>query len=240
MKKLIATALLLFLFFGCNQTKSEYDVKATFPEQNEQTSPRYKNEPDGFRDIKWGTSLLFGDFQRLTDDKLKTDDTIYNLSSYDECLHFDGSAQVLYTKKDDKLMFGDAKISSIRYSTCRSHLYRVIIYGDDYNSFNTIKEGLIYKFGPPSQEENPVTAENYKSLEHREFHERYSWKGLKTNISLSYWHVPLRKRLRMPSSTSPLILTFASVDFEKKAEQARSEFHQQQKGTKARDAAKDF
>ena len=232
--------ILLFyvIISSCDRNKSQLDVPVS--EEKPTALQGYKDEPGGFRDLKWGSSLLFSEFQRLPDAKLKTDDTIYNLSTYDECLHFDGSSPQLYTKPNDKLMFGDAKISRIRYFTCRSQLYRVIIYGDDYNSFTTIKDALTLKFGPPTEEENPVTPDNYKSLENRNFFEQYRWNGSKTNISLHYWHIPLREQLRLPVSSSKLRLAFTSADFEKKTQNRRSEFQEQQKENKARAAAKDF
>lgn len=212
----------LWVLFSCSKAKhSKDDEKISSIQQVEQS---YQNEPDGFRNMKWGTSLLISEFQWLPTKKYTLDDTLDSYIFKMDCIFFDGSEGDIYTNENNKLSFGDAKVKAIRYYTCRGDLYEVDIYGDGY-SFVTVKDALIYKFGQPHETKNDNE------------YETYSWKGSKTNINLRF-----RESQQNPfeghqlTLYSPMHLKFSSAAFDDTVRKAREKYDMQ----KTKKTAKDF
>jgi hypothetical protein len=87
----------------------------------------YKNEPQGFRDVKWGQAK----------EELK------GL----ELVRQDSTGGEVYTRKGDKLQFGNAQLQSIEYGFCQNRLCVVKIYAKDYNNFCIIQGILEKKYG---------------------------------------------------------------------------------------------
>jgi hypothetical protein len=89
----------------------------------------YQNEPDGFREIKWGT-----DIAKLKDMEFKRVDP-----SYGGC--------TVYTKKDDKLKIGNADLKTIEYSLWKDQFNSVLISTKGYTNWSNLKEACFEKFG---------------------------------------------------------------------------------------------
>ena len=132
------------------------------------TSAAYKNEPDGFRGITWGTEL-----ETVKDNMVfkRTD------SSYGG-IHF-------YTKKDDDMTIGAAKLDMIQYGFWQGKFYVVYIYVDGYSNWSGVQEALTAKFGG-----------GYK---HNRYLEEYYWFGDKTTISSEYREIRKNGLIRFSS-----------------------------------------
>jgi hypothetical protein len=242
MQQTIVAIFLTVLLYACNQNASKLNSNVQLPEQ-QAVSQTYANEPDGFRDVQWGTTLIFNnDFQRLSKKQLTNDEAMgpdfyFNL----ECIQ-SGGGYLAFTRKNDKLEFGDTKISSIRYSTCGSKLSGVIIRGDNYMIFEEVKAALFSKFGPPSKSENETNSEWPDGHSNDMFFETFTWEGTKTNITYSYMHIPPKNRW-LHEKEKPMTLTFKSTDFAKKAEKGGKEMsniRSEREAQRAREAGKDF
>jgi len=81
----------------------------------------FKNEPDGFRGIKWGTNI--NDLPNMV------------LHSVDEDLNF-------YHRKNDKMIIGKADIQSIGYVFYKGRFCSVFIKFNDWSNFDILKETL--------------------------------------------------------------------------------------------------
>ena len=101
----------------------------------------FKNEPDGFRGIKWGTDI-------------KT------LSDMEYCLAYSASTSIfgppesmvgkikVYTRKGEKLLIGRAKLKRIKYYFWEGKFYMVEVTTEsDSDSAHGLGEALIERFG---------------------------------------------------------------------------------------------
>ena len=87
-------------------------------------------EPDGFRNIKWGTNL----------------ESIENMQHVENKRDFDEEI-VIYTKKDDELIIGGAALEKIEYSSWNNKFYKVGIYANGHANCTALRESAIEKFG---------------------------------------------------------------------------------------------
>jgi len=121
MKKLLALALfMLVLLFTLNAFA-------------------FQNEPDGFRDIKWGTNL-----NALQDMKVSSKymDTIY------------------YGRNKDKMSIEGAKLASISYLFCDNSFCEVQAWVLDYENFRVLKKAYFKKFGEPDDKQISSPGDN--------------------------------------------------------------------------------
>ena len=88
----------------------------------------FQNEPDGFRDIEWGTNLNV-----LQD---MTVSSKYMNTTY-------------YKRNKDKMSVEGAKLNSISYLFCDNSFCEVQAWILDYENFEVIKKTFIRKFGDP-------------------------------------------------------------------------------------------
>jgi len=86
----------------------------------------YKNEPDGFRGIKWLTSV--GEINNLK--------TIKQEGNYKECI-----------KTDDNMQIGKAKLEKIAYSFYKDQLESVTVETKGKDNFENLKSATIERFG---------------------------------------------------------------------------------------------
>ena len=93
----------------------------------------FKNEPDGFGGIKWGT-----DISTLSGMKCAINPLDSNINS---C-----------RKKKDKLQIGGAKLSIISYEFYKDKFSSVTIFTEGPVNFNAIKDVFFMKFGSGKQE----------------------------------------------------------------------------------------
>lgn len=88
----------------------------------------YKNEPDGFRDLKWGA-----DFKSVKG-------LVYLLKD-DRDIKF-------YERKKDALSIGDAKIEAIAYGFWKGKLCSVFATFNGQRNWEIVKGSLFERFGP--------------------------------------------------------------------------------------------
>jgi hypothetical protein len=112
----------------------------------------YKNEPNGFRGIKWGTDVT---------------------SLRDMVLLKDLGEIRTYSKTKDALTVGDANAESIKYSFLDGKFYQVeiSIYGTE--NIGAFKKRLIVLFGEPKLSQRTIANTDF---------EVYTWKGDSTEI----------------------------------------------------------
>ena len=117
------------------------------------TIPVYKNMPDGFRGIKWGTKI----------------DSLNDMKYLSE--GFDGGLRY-YTRKNDDLSIGKAKLEAIWYGFCLKNFCQVMIFSEGYENYTGLRDAVFEKYGKGHKEENKNNLE-------------YSWTD-SISISLSY------------------------------------------------------
>ncbi len=93
---------------------------------SEKVEKGYKNEPDGFRGIKWMTP-----FSSISNLKI-----IKTSGNYKECI-----------KSDDTLQIGKAKLEKIVYSFYKDQLESVSVEVKDRGNFDNLKEATFERFG---------------------------------------------------------------------------------------------
>ena len=121
------------------------------------------SEPDGFRGIKWGT-----DISTLSDmEYLETDPS------------FGGTKR--YTRKNESLHLGGAKLKIIKYGFWRGKFCNVYVITEGYINWTGLKETVFEKFGSGYQD--------------NEYIEYYIWGGDITGMSLEYNEISGRGKL---------------------------------------------
>jgi len=115
------------------------------------------SEPDGFREIKWGTNI-----STLGEDMKHQ----YDLKEY-------GFVGVeAYTRTGDVLTLGRAELKGIEYAFVGKKFSSVIINTKDFENWNRLKQATFEKFGKGFQSDISK--------------EEYEWKGKATRVALSY------------------------------------------------------
>lgn len=110
----------------------------------------YESLPDGFRGLQWGTNIA----------------TVKQSMVLIE----DGDDTKYYSKMEDKLSIGEAKVSKIVYGFYKGQLYSGFINFVGYSNYSTLKLILFEKYGPGYQA--------------NQFMENYSW-GLLAPITIN-------------------------------------------------------
>lgn len=119
-------------------------------------SDAFKEEPDGFRGIKWGTDIS-------TLKNLKVADT-WKVEGMEE-----------FIKDGDELAIGDAKLKSINYYFWKGKFAQVRIEVTENNrNINKLSDILVGKFGTPEQVDYSMPMPN----------PLYYWEGKTTRITL--------------------------------------------------------
>lgn len=116
----------------------------------------YDNEPDGFRGIKWGT-----DISELKD-----------MNTYGGKLSNDAQLYALYTRQNDELQIGEAKLERIEYRFWDNKLSSVMIITKGYANWTALRDTAFTKFG--------------KGYQSNQFIKDYHWNGDITYLSLKY------------------------------------------------------
>ncbi len=136
-------------------------------------SSRLLTDPDGFRDIKWGTEIsTLKDMEKVEQDKSSNKDSVW------------------YTRKGDLLAFGKASLENIFYSFWMGDFESVWISFSGDENFETLKKELFQKFGKVLESAElmkKMDAEAGKepvTIRHSE--EFYAWWGKNTEMTLSY------------------------------------------------------
>jgi len=135
-------------------------------------------DPDGFRDIKWGTEIsTLKDMEKVQQDKSSGKDLIW------------------YRRKGDTLSIGGAKLENIFYSFWMGEFESVWIDFEGEENFKALKKELFGRFGKAHEPEGSIekkgkSARGERSLTEQSPPDRagtlYTWWGEKTEILLSY------------------------------------------------------
>jgi hypothetical protein len=136
-------------------------------------SSKSPSEPDGFRDIKWGTEITTLKGMEKTDqDKSSESDLVW------------------YIRKGDTLAIGKAKLENISYSFWMGNFESVWIDFEGDENFETLKKELFERFGKVLESEELMkkmdkrVGEEPSTIGHAE--QFYAWWGKKTEMTLSY------------------------------------------------------
>jgi len=137
------------------------------------TRSKLRADPDGFRDIKWGTEIsTLKDMERMEQDQSSNKDLVW------------------YTRKGDLLAIGKARLESILYSFWMEDFEGVWIGFKGDENFDTLKKELFDRFGKVLESEELIKkmdeepGKEPSSIRHAE--EFYAWWGKNTEMTLSY------------------------------------------------------
>ncbi len=132
-----------------------------------------RSEPDGFRDIKWGTEIsTLKDMERVEHDK------------------FPDRSVVWYTRQRDTLAIGNANLETIFYSFWMGNFEGVWIDFKGDENFETLKTELFERFGKVLESGDLMKKMDRKAgrepsqIKHAE--EFYAWWGKNMEMTLSY------------------------------------------------------
>jgi hypothetical protein len=132
-----------------------------------------RSDPDGFRDIKWGTEIAqLKDMEKVEQDKSSIPGLVW------------------YTRKGDTLAMGKAKLRSVFYSFWMGKFDSVWIDFEDDENFETLKKELFERFGKVRGSEVPMEktqrgARGAPSVMNG-LEGFYAWWGRNTEVLLSY------------------------------------------------------
>jgi len=136
-------------------------------------SSKPRSDPDGFRDIKWGTEIsTLKDMEKVEQEKSSNSDLAW------------------YTRKEDPLAIGKARLDNIFYSFWMGNFESVWIGFRGDENFETLKKELFERFGKVLE-----SVELMKKMDReagrepatiRHAEEFYPWWGKNTEMTLSY------------------------------------------------------
>jgi hypothetical protein len=94
------------------------------------SSLAFKNEPDGFRGVKWGTSI----------------DSLKGMIYFGKGELYGGYE--VYLRRNEDLRVGDARLNSVLYAFWQKKLFSVTIFLEEgISNWSTFKETIFEKFG---------------------------------------------------------------------------------------------
>jgi hypothetical protein len=136
-------------------------------------SSKPRSEPDGFRDIKWGTDLsTLKEMEKVERDKSPGGDLVW------------------YTRKGESFAIGKAKLEDIFYSFWMGNFESVWIGFKGDENFETLRRELFERFGKVLESEELMkkmdreAGRGPSTIRHSE--EFYAWWGKDTEMTLSY------------------------------------------------------
>ena len=136
-------------------------------------SSNLRTDPDGFRDVKWGTEIsALKDLEKVEPDRSSNTDLVW------------------YTKKGDLLAIGKAKLENIFYSFWMGNFESVWIEFKGDENFETLKNELYERFGKVLESEELMKqmskGAGREPTTIRRAEEFYAWWGKNTEMTLSY------------------------------------------------------
>ena len=136
-------------------------------------SSKPRADPDGFRDIKWGTEIsTLKDMEKVEQDKSSNSDLVW------------------YTRKGDLLEIGKVRVDNIFYSFWMGNFESVWIGFRGDENFETLKKELFERFGKVLESEELMKKMDREAgrgpatIRHAEVF--YAWWGKNTEMTLSY------------------------------------------------------
>jgi len=147
-----------------------------------------RSEPDGFRDIKWGTEIsTLKDMEKTEQDKSPN------------------NALVWYKRKGDTLAMGKANLENIFYSFWMGTLESVWIDFKGDENFETLKKELFEQFGKVLESEELMRKMDSRAGREpstiKHYEEFYAWWGKKSEMTLTYSRDRHRGTLSIGSTT---------------------------------------
>ena len=135
--------------------------------------PVPRADPEGFRDIKWGTEIsMLKDMEEVEQDKSS------------------GRGVVWYRRKGDTLAIGEAKLKNIFYSFWKGEFESVWIDFEGEENFAALKKELFERFGKTREPEASMDKMGKRPPREQSPTELdgafYVWWGKNTDIWLSY------------------------------------------------------
>ena len=135
--------------------------------------PGLRTDPDGFRDIKWGTGIsMLKDMEEVEQDKSS------------------GKGVVWHRRKGDTLAIGEAKLKNIFYSFWKGEFESVWIDFEGEENFEALEKELFERFGKALEPEASMDKMGKRPRRERSPTERagafYVWWGKNSEIWLSY------------------------------------------------------
>jgi hypothetical protein len=135
--------------------------------------PFPREDPEGFRDIKWGTEISkLKDMEEIEQDKSSGKDSIW------------------YRRKGDTLAIGEAKLENIFYLFWMGEFDSVWIDFRGEENFEALKKELFERFGKAPKPEGDMGKMDKRDRRERTPMERpgtfYAWWGKNTEVVLSY------------------------------------------------------
>jgi len=134
---------------------------------------KLRTDPDGFRDIKWGTEIsTLRDMERMEQDPSSNKNVVW------------------YTRRGDLLAIGKAKLETILYAFWLGNFESVWIEVRGDENFDTLKKELFDRFGKVLESEELIKKMDEEpgrgpsSIRHAE--EFYAWWGQNTEMTLAY------------------------------------------------------
>jgi hypothetical protein len=130
-------------------------------------------DPEGFRDIKWGTEIsTLKDMEEVDQDKSSGRDLVW------------------YRRKGDTLAIGEAKLENIFYSFWMGEFESVSIDFEGEQNFNALKKEFFERFGKAHGSEGGMDKIGKRARREQLPTEHpggfYAWWGKNTEIWLSY------------------------------------------------------
>lgn len=119
----------------------------------------FSNEPNNFNGIKWGE-----DIKRLENMN------IFEIS--------ENKKQCFYTRLNEKLQIGDAKITKITYAFHKGKYYGSIVSFSENENFLKLKQFMLEKYGNGTYDPNNPVLINGESV--------ISWGGTDISLGISY------------------------------------------------------
>ena len=136
-------------------------------------SSKPHSDPDGFKDIRWGTDIsTLKDMEKVEPEKSSQSDLVW------------------YTRKEDPLAIGQARLENIFYSFWMGNFESVWIGFRGDENFETLKKELFERFGKVLESEELIKkmdregGRELATIRHAE--EFYAWWGKNTEMTLSY------------------------------------------------------
>ena len=136
-------------------------------------SSKPRSDPDGFRDIKWGTEIAtLKDMEKVEQDRSSNSDLVW------------------YARKGDPLAIGKARLENIFYSFWMGEFESVWIDFEGEENFEALKKELFERYAKAGGSEGSMDKRGKGAWGERSPTERpgsfYAWWGKNTETGLSY------------------------------------------------------
>ncbi len=131
-------------------------------------------EPDGFRQIKWGTDISTIKDMVFIEDLSQT----MNIALAKE-----------YKKNNDILKIGSAHLKKLSYTFWGGKFWFVVAEFSGLENWKVLRDSCFKMFGSRNILIRDLSGNRKDGTKYQEKIEDYSWEGEITSLSINYWHV---------------------------------------------------